>query len=435
MKKPRMRWSNLVLVAAAMQAASPSHAQILANNAQHVWRMDAGEMTYVVGINDANALQAIYWGPKLNEGATFSTPKQRPEIASFDPPVVTTPLEYPAWGAGLPLEPAIKVSFPDGNRSLQLTYVDAKQTGDQLEITERDITAPVVVHLFYRIDPTGILARWSVIENRGKESFTIEQASSATWNLPPQRGYDLSWLTGRWGSEWQLHTEAIHPGSRVLESRRGSTSHQTNPWFAISTDSETTETAGPVWFGELGWSGNWRINVEQTEWKAIRITGGYNPFDFSYPLAPGASLETPHFYAGYTSHGHGEASRILHRFQRASILPQSPHPKPRPIIFNSWEATEFNVDEAGQIALAEKAAQVGAERMVIDDGWFGQRKTDHAGLGDWYVNKDKVPQRPQARSSIKRPRPQHGLRPLGRTRDGQPQLRPIPRPPRLGAST
>ena len=188
-----------------------------------------------------------------------------------------------------------------------------------------------------------------------------------------------------------------HAGARVLESRRGSTGHQTNPWFSIGKTSETTETDGPVWFGELGWSGSWRLTVEQTALAQIRITGGYNPFDFSYPLAPGASLDTPIFYAGYTAHGNGEASRVLHRFQRREILPQAPTPKPRPVLFNSWEATGFDVNEAGQIALAEKAAKLGAERMVIDDGWFGGRKDDHAGLGDWTVNPVKFP---------------HGLKPV-----------------------
>jgi len=388
-----------VLSLLALQAAilAPAQVSIRSDEAHQLWQMSAGEMTYVVGINDAKALQSIYWGPRLNQAATFTTAKQLPELASFDPSVATTPLEYPAWGGGLPLEPALKVSFRDGNRSLQLVFSDARVTADELEITEHDIKAPILVHLHYRLSPSGILARWSVVENRGREPVTVEQAFSATWNLPPRRDYDLSWLTGRWGGEWQLHTEALHSGARVLESRRGSTSHQANPWFAIGSTAETNETSGPVWFGELGWSGSWRISVEQTEQQRIRITGGYNPFDFSFPLAPGASLETPRFYAGSTTHGHGEASRILHRFQRAEILPQSPAPRPRPIIFNSWEATEFNVDEAGQIALAERAAQVGAERMVIDDGWFGQRKNDHAGLGDWYVNPQKFP---------------HGLKPV-----------------------
>ena len=120
-------------------------------------------------------------------------------------------------------------------------------------------------------------------------------------------------------------------------------------------------------------------------------------------LHPGESLETPIFYGGYSAHGLGGASRLLHHFQLAHILPHrigagnSAAPKPRPVIYNSWEATEMNVSEAGQIALAEKAAALGIDRFVMDDGWFGQRKTDHAGLGDWYVNPEKFP---------------HGLKPL-----------------------
>ena len=131
--------------------------------------------------------------------------------------------------------------------------------------------------------------------------------------------------------------------------------------------------------------------VESTSLHNVRVTAGYNPYDFSYTLAPGQSLETPKFYAGYTAGGHGEASRILHRFQLAEILPGKPEPRPRPIIYNSWEATEFAVTEAGQMALADKAAKLGVERFVVDDGWFGQRKDDHAGLGDWNVNLQKFP--------------------------------------------
>ena len=176
--------------------------------------------------------------------------------------------------------------------------------------------------------------------------------------MHPRSTYQLNSLSGRWSAEWQLQTETLHPGAVVLESRRGSTSHQANPWFAIGSRGETTENAGPVWFGELGWSGSWRFTIEQTPSDRVRITGGTNPFDFAYPLAAGESLETPRFYAGYTGKEHGEASRILHRFQKEQILPQRPTPKLRPVVFNSWEATEFDVDEKGQIALAEKRSSV-----------------------------------------------------------------------------
>jgi len=195
------------------------------------------------------------------------------------------------------------------------------------------------------------------------------------------------------------YQEPIHPGSRVIESRRGSTGHQANPWFAISRDASqknagpitAAEEYGEVWFGALAWSGSWRFTVEVNELDFVRVTGGFNPFDFRYKLNPGEHLETPVFYGGYSDHGLGGASRVLHRFEIANVLPHAPNPKPRPVIYNSWEATEFKVDEPGQVALAEKAASIGVDRFVMDDGWFGQRKTDHAGLGDWYVNPEKFP--------------------------------------------
>jgi alpha-galactosidase len=148
---------------------------------------------------------------------------------------------------------------------------------------------------------------------------------------------------------------------------------------------------GRVWFGALGWSGNWRLAIEETPYNQVRVTGGFNTFDFAYPLKPGESLDTPEFYGGYSAAGFGGASRLLHRFERAAILPGGNQSRLRPVLYNSWEATTFNVDEPGQIALATKAASIGVELFVIDDGWFGQRNTDKAGLGDWFVNKTKFP--------------------------------------------
>lgn len=355
------------------------------------WYLRAGETTYVVGVDEKGMLETLYWGPALPEGAQLEKAHSAPERASFDPPATTTPLEYAAWGAGLMTEPALKVDSPNGDRTLILVYDSAKVSGNELEIVLKDTVQPLRVHLHYEVYSEGVIARWSEIENVGKQTFQIEQAASGTWNLPAGTDYTLSWLTGQWGNEWQLHTAALENGSQVMESRRGSTGHQANPWFAIGREAKTTEADGPVWFGELGWSGSWRMNVERTALNHVRVTAGYNPFDFAWVLRAGTKLETPKFYAGYTAKGNGEASRILHRFQLGEILPTHPDPKPRPLIYNSWEATEFNVSEAGQIALAEKAAAIGVERFVMDDGWFGQRKTDNAGLGDWYVNKEKFP--------------------------------------------
>ena len=357
-----------------------------------VFRIDASGMSYAFGINDRDELQPLYWGGRLGAGDALTAAHSMPEAASFDLTATTTPQEYAGWGAGLYVEPALKVTFPDGNRDLVLHYVSHNIDGSVLSVTLKDILRDVFVKLRYEVDTaTGILGRSAEIENKTKEPLVIESAAAGTWTLPHGTDYSLYYLTGRWGAEGALQHEAVRPGQRVLESRRGSTGHQNNPWFAIERGSSGDQDSGDVWFGALAWSGSWRITIEQDQIQQVRVTGGYNPFDFGYHLAPGETLKTPVFYGGYSHSGIGGASRLLHRFELTKILPQAPHPRPRPVLYNSWEATGFNVDEAGQEALAEKAASIGVERFVMDDGWFGQRINDHAGLGDWYVNKTKFP--------------------------------------------
>jgi alpha-galactosidase len=370
--------------------------------AAKVFRLDGGQVSYVFGVNTRGELQQLYWGARLGANDSFPEAKPMPEWASFDSSYTNTPQEFAGWGAGLFVEPALKITFADGNRDLVLHYESHIETPNGFDVLLKDISRPIYVTLHYAMDPeSGILARSATIENRGSLPVTIEQAAAAAWALPANH-YTLNYLTGRWAGEWNLNQETIQPGARVIESRRGSTGHQANPWFAIQ-QGPSDENHGEVWFGALAWSGSWRITVEQDQLDQVRVTGGFNPFDFGYVLHGGQSLETPVFYGGYASSGLGEASRILHRFELEHILPRTAAtasqklPKVRPVIYNSWEATEFRVSEAGQMALAEKAAALGIDRFVMDDGWFGQRKDDHAGLGDWYVNQEKFP---------------HGLKPL-----------------------
>jgi alpha-galactosidase len=385
----------LFLLALRPAAAAPEIGYL---STQKVWVIQAGEATYAFGVNERDELQSIYWGPKVAHDSDITQVHSRPEVASFDLSTTTTPQEYPGWGAGLYTEPALKATYADGNREVVLHYVGQHISDDTLEVDLKDIASALEVQLYYRVYPSsGILQRWSRILNKTSQAVTLESAQSASWTLPLGEGYQWHYLTGHWGGEWQYHSQPIQTGLQVIESRRGSTSHQANPWFAIDRPQETTEENGPVWFGALGWSGSWRISVEESAMQQVRVVGGFNPFDFGYRLAPGETLETPPFYGGFTSRGMGAASRILHKFERESILPGGDNARLRPVLYNSWEATEFNVSEAGQIALAEKAAKLGVERFVIDDGWFGQRKNDRAGLGDWYVNPEKFP---------------HGLKPV-----------------------
>jgi alpha-galactosidase len=359
--------------------------------AKKLWHIESGPVSYVLGVNDRNELQPIYWGKRLWRDDDLAAAHSQREWASFDLPPTTTPQEYPGWGGGLYVEPCLKVTLPDGVRDLVLKYAAHRIDGDNLEIDVKDVAYDLGVTLHYRAFPaSGIIRKWTVITNRTGHPLTLESAQSGSWTLPRGEGYRFNYLSGRWAGEWQMQQTPIHPGVQVIESRRGNTSHQANPWFAID-DGQANEQTGRVWFGALGWSGNWRLSIEQTSHQQVRVTGGFNTFDFSYPLAPGEKLETPPFYAGFTEGGFGEMSRILHRFERANILPGGLTSRLRPVLYNSWEATEFAVDEAGQKALAEKAAKLGVERFVMDDGWFGARNNDRAGLGDWTVNPKKFP--------------------------------------------
>jgi len=384
----------LLLTAGTMPAQE--NATIRYDAASKVFRIDAANITYAFGINNKQQLQTIYWGKRLGAADAFK-PVLAMSSLGFDFSNSLTPNEYVGWGGGLYAEPDLKITFSDGNRDLVLEYVSHKIEGDVLRILTKDILREVYVTVEYKADAeTGILRRSATVDNRTREPITIEQVAAGTWNLPRAPEYRLRYLTGRWAGEWTVEEQLLKPGKIVLESRRGTTGAQSNPWFAIDEGSNDPEH-GRTWFGALGWSGSWQISIEQQIAGNVRVTGGPNAFDFAYLLMPGATFGTPYFYGGFTYGGIGEASRLLHLFESDSILPEHPAPRPRPVLYNSWEATGFKVDEAGQIALAEKAASIGVERFVMDDGWFGQRKDDHTGLGDWYVNPEKFP---------------HGLTPL-----------------------
>ena len=393
----------LVLMASAAaarlygQTATPAIQYV---ESRKIWLLTTRESSYAMGIGQNGALENLYWGAPLWRADDLAAASVRRDISSFDPHQMLDNEEYPGWGGPRYYEPALKIARQDGGRDLVLQYVSHRIQGDDLDITLKDIRDDIEVTLHYRVYPEyGILERHATIRNRTASPLTVESAQSATWNLPPGAGYRLSYLTGRWAAETQINREPVHEGMKVLESRKGHTSHNINPWFALSAGDAAGDSAGDageehgrVWFGALAWSGNWRITVEQTPYRQVRVTGGFNTFDFAYPLKPGESLDTPQFFAGFSAGGFGGASRLLHRFERDRILPGGAGARLRPVLYNSWEATTFNVNEDGQKALADKAAKLGVELFVMDDGWFGKRNNDRAGLGDWFVNPQKFPQ-------------------------------------------
>ena len=328
--------------------------------------------SYVLGVNEQNEVQLVYWGARLLRDADFE-PAHTREAYAFESGEGLSEIEYPGWGGLRFSEPCLKVSFADGVRDLVLKYVSHEIQGDRLVLRLKDIGYDLSVDLTYRVFPRqDILAKDASIRNGTPGPVVVESAASGVFylpfRLPDDRTYRLTHLAGRWANETQIVRETIEPGKKVLESRRGTTSHQANPFFAIDEGGRADEEHGRVWFGALAWSGKWKLVVERTPENLVRVTGGFNDFDFGYRLAPGERLTTPRFYGGFTSGGFGEASRQLHRLQIEEILPDRAARHVRPVLYNSWEATLFAVDEPGQKALAEKAARLGVERFVMDDG-------------------------------------------------------------------
>jgi alpha-galactosidase len=362
------------------------------DDSTRVFRIDAAAETYAFGVNASGELQSIYWGGRLLASDPLPAAHTETEVPPFESPVAVNPQEYAGWGGGLYLEPSLKITFPDGNRDLVMHYVSHVISADGLTVVLKDITRDIIVTLRYTVDAaTGIIGRSASIENRTDTSVIVEQAAAGSYNLPAGDHYRLNYLTGRWAGEFQIQQRDITAGKTVLESRRGSTGHQNNPWFEIERTPSADEQHGDIWFGALAWSGSWSMTIEQDQMRQVHVVAGFNPFDFGYKLDAGKTLQTPVFYAGFTKAGKGEASRLMHRFELTKIMPGAPQPRVRPVLFNSWEVTLSDVNEANQEALAEQVAAIGVERFVMDDGWFGDRKLNHSGVGDWYVDPKKFP--------------------------------------------
>lgn len=244
---------TLVAVTIALSAAmsfAESHARVSPAGVTYdattrVFRLEAADTSYVIGINEKGGIQTLYWGKRLRAADHLGPAQGMPAAAAFDQPITTTPQEFVGWGGGLYVEPDLKITFPDGNRDLVLKYVSHTFDGDRLNLVMKDISREAYVTLEYELDQeTGILRRSAKIENRTDQPFTIEQVAAGTWNLPRGTEYRLRYLTGRWAGEWNVQEQPIRPGETVLESRRGTTVPRTIRGSLSTSKERSIRTTG-----------------------------------------------------------------------------------------------------------------------------------------------------------------------------------------------
>ncbi|HET6858108.1 MAG TPA: alpha-galactosidase, partial [Streptomyces sp.] len=362
-----------------------------------VWLLDTPGTSYALRVDDSGAPCHVAWGGRLTPAEArelAARPRAAEGSSSFEgrPPVGE---ELPVDGGARYGVPSLQVRFADGTRALEWATDDhrIRETADgaaQLDLRFHDRHYPLDITLHYRVhSDSDVIERWTSLRNTGVEPITLLRGDSAAWTVPPRDDYRLSHVTGQWAAETQLRRETLPFGETVLTSRRGVTSHHANPWVMLD-DGDATEDHGQVWSAALAWSGSWRITAQRTPDGRAGFTGGAGHDSTTLLLAPGETHTTPCFAGLYSEGGFAAASRAWHAYTLGHVLP---HPREiRPVLYNSWEATGFDVDEPGQKALAAKAAAIGAELYVMDDGWFGARRNDRAGLGDWTPSPERFPQ-------------------------------------------
>ena len=354
----------------------------------NIFLLSTESTSYAFGIDDRGLVRHLYWGKKIPSADELEMP-QLTEVSTNDPVFQITPEEFPVHGGLRYKEHCLKAVFADGTRELTYQYcgydVEGTEDGEELVLHLKDDHYEFFMDLHYKLYPRyDLMERSVVLNNQTAEPIQIEQIHSAQFHIPYEN-LNFSNVHGHWGAEQQRFVQKVSYGKIVIENRRGISSHNHNPYFIL--DRDATETSGEVYFGALRLSGNFSGVVEQTAYGETLVQMGLNPHDCLLELGPGESFTAPAILCGYTDRGFETMSHNLHRFALERVM----SPGLRPVLYNSWEATEFHVNSRDQIRLAQKAGELGAELFVLDDGWFGERHSTENGLGDWYVNEGKFP--------------------------------------------
>ncbi|GAA3829976.1 alpha-galactosidase [Streptomyces chiangmaiensis] len=346
------------------------------------WLLRTDSTTYAVTLGgDGRWAELAAWGPHGAEDGP--SPLDWSRRTHFITPADAAPAEYIPYGMRPFTGADLVASHPGGDRGSWWQFTGATQDGDRaLRLEFADGLLGLRTTLHYKTVPgTDVVLRWTELTCTGEDEVRLERFDSAAVNVPVQGGARLTYLAGQWSQEFQLRDVELERGRFEMESTQGSAGHAYHPWLAIQDAAAPVEGATPTYGIALEWSGNWRITADAEPGGAVRVRAGRVPHEGAVRLAPGATLVTPRLACAFSPDGLDGLARVWHRYERH--LTGERIGRPRKVLYNSWEATGFDVDAAGQLELAEIAAELGAELFVVDDGWFTGRPDDTGGLGDW----------------------------------------------------
>ncbi len=379
-----------------------------------MFQLDAKDTSYIFGVIDEGYLVHGYYGKKicgddltyllrLTENPWVPKTNMRDKGTFMD----ATAFEYPCHGTGDYREPCLMVMDDEGMTATDLRYVSHKvykgkpaleglpatfaneNEAETLEITCIDkhtgLEAVLVYTVFNDLD---VITRSVRLKNTGTAPLNVKRVLSMCVDFDND-SYDMITLNGSWARERCMERCRLHHGKQGIDSVKGESSHQNNPFMALVSHN-ADEDCGEAYGFNFVYSGNFFAQAEVTQHKYTRAVMGINHFDFNWLLEPGEEFVAPEVVMVYSDKGIGKMSRTFHDLYRQHLIRGEYRNKRRPILINNWEATYFNFDTDKLIGIAEQASKLGIEMLVMDDGWFGHRDSDNSSLGDWFVYEKKL---------------------------------------------
>lgn len=387
----------------------------------NAWVLDTPNTTYAFRVLPTGQLEHLYYGRHIRisdgEGALDALTEKH----AFAPgntcvydndhwgySLEDMRLEMSSAGKGDLRDLFVEITYPDGSSTNDFVYekyltdevqpesdtlpVSYDESGkcEHLCITMREKVKGTRLELHYYLYPDcDCLCRMTKLYNDTESDIIVRKLMSNQLDLD-MPGYVFTGFGGAWAREMQKSSVPLIRGKHVYSSRSGESSHRANP-FTMLHPADTDEDHGDVYAFNLIYSGNHCESAEVSPFGKTRFLSGINPEGFEYKLAPGESLDAPEAVMTFSAEGFNGMSRHMHRFVREHIVRGQWKKKERPVLLNSWEAAYFDINESKLVKLAKAGKEVGIELLVMDDGWFGERDDDHSSLGDWDVNRKKLP--------------------------------------------
>ncbi len=385
--------------------------------------LDTDNTTYAFGVNAEGMLEHFHYGGKVRaegehagdairamsekvshgKGTTINYTKDSLTVAE------DILLEISSLGKGDLREPSVIIEYADGSRTSDFIYeshevmaepfysdilpnaiADGEKTAEQLRVTLTEREKKIKLDLYYTLFPgCDVITRKAVLRNVTGEPVKILRLMSAQLDID-ESGMKYTTFGGNWGREMHRTDTYVNHGIHVNNTVSGVSSNRANP-FVMLTKPDITESAGEGFGFNLIYSGDHYESAGVSGFYKTRFMTGIDPTDFEWHLDAGENFETPEAVMTFSTEGYRGISLNMQHFVKRHIVRGRFKDKLRPILLNSWEAAYFNISESKLLSLAKKAAEAGIELFVMDDGWFGERNDDKTSLGDWYVNKKKLP--------------------------------------------